>query len=85
MADWQVDSIPDWGLLTAQLPEEARKIAATLASEIAVARSLEYPEGHDFEGPSPGLASARSGRLMMEYLTDPRGERILVVQVTWLG
>jgi hypothetical protein len=31
------------------------------------------------------LRTEERGRLMIEYVTDVRGDRIVVVQVTWFG
>ncbi|MBB4935311.1 hypothetical protein F4561_006205 [Lipingzhangella halophila] len=83
MADWHWEHDPD-DLLDA-LPPEAVDAVERLAREIAVRESMVYPEGASFTGATPGLRVQEEGRLMLTYLTDVRGERAVVVQVTWLG
>lgn len=43
-----------------------------------------YPDGRDYDGPTPGVRTETRGRLMVTYLTDVRGERV-VLQVSWFG
>ncbi len=47
--------------------------------------SMVFLDGASYMGRSPGLRSESRGRLMLTYLTDVRGERIVVVQVSWYG
>lgn len=82
MADWHWVSHPD-DLLDA-LPPEARKELDQLAREITVRDSMIYPDGRDYDGPTPGVRTETRGRLMVTYLTDVRGERV-VLQVSWFG
>jgi hypothetical protein len=83
VADWQWKPHP--ADLLDDLPPEARKELDQLAREIMVRDSLIYLDGRDYEGPTPGLRTATRGRLMVTYLTDVRGERVVVLQVTWFG
>lgn len=82
MADWHWVSHPDDLLDT--LPPEARKELDQLAREITVRDSMIYPDGRDYDGPTPGVRTETRGRLMVTYLTDVRGERV-VLQVSWFG
>lgn len=34
---------------------------------------------------TPGLRTESRGMLMVTYLTDVRGERVVALQVTWFG
>jgi hypothetical protein len=42
-----------------------------------------YLDGAVFTGSGPGLRIEQRGGLMLTYLTDVRGERVVIVQVTW--
>lgn len=44
-----------------------------------------YLDGAAYTGTGPGLQTISRGHLMLTYLTDIRGERIIIIQVTWLG
>jgi hypothetical protein len=33
----------------------------------------------------PGLRTIQRGPLMLVYLTDVRGERVVIIQVNWIG
>lgn len=81
MADWHWETEP--GNLLEDLPPGARTQAEHLAQEIAVRESMVFLEGTSYTGSSPGLRTETRGRLMLTYLTDVRGERIVVLQVTW--
>jgi len=35
--------------------------------------------------PLPGLRTVRRGPLMLVYLTGVRGERVVIIQVNWIG
>jgi hypothetical protein len=54
-----------------------------LAREITVRDSMIYLDGSSYAGPTPGLRTETRGRLMVSYLTDVRGERVVIPQVTW--
>ncbi|MFD0856210.1 hypothetical protein ACFQ07_28485 [Actinomadura adrarensis] len=83
MADWHW--IADPKDLLDDLPPEALDAVGRLAREIVVRDSMVFLDGAAYTGPGPGLRTESSGQLMITYLTDVRGERIVVVQVTWLG
>ncbi|MFJ8826365.1 hypothetical protein ACIREE_31920 [Streptomyces sp. NPDC102467] len=50
-------------------------------TEIAVRESMVFLEGADCTGTGPGVRTEARGRLMVDYLTDVRGERITLIQV----
>jgi hypothetical protein len=83
VADWRWEPFQD-DLLDG-LPERARTETERLASEIAARESMVYLEGAAYTGPGPGVRIESRGLLMLTYLTDVRGERIVVVQVSWFG
>ncbi|MFE2431352.1 hypothetical protein ACFXJ5_32015 [Streptomyces sp. NPDC059373] len=83
MADWHGEYDPD-DLLDG-LPPEALREVDQLATEIAVRDSMVFLDGASYTGRSPGLRSESRGQLMLTYLTDVRGERIVIVQVSWYG
>lgn len=71
--------------LLSGLPENALREAERLAQEIAVREPMVFLDGQAFSGTAPGLRTEERGALMLTFLTDVRGERIVVVQVTWFG
>jgi hypothetical protein len=81
VADWRWECDPD-DLLDG-LPPEARRAVEELAHELAVRDSMIFLDGASFTGIPPGLRIDQRGPLMLSYLTDVRGEQIVVVQVTW--
>jgi hypothetical protein len=83
VADWRWEVDPE-DLLDA-LPPGARAQAEHLSKEIAVRESMVFLEGASYTGSGPGLRTETRGRLMLTYLTDVRGERIVVLQVVWFG
>jgi hypothetical protein len=83
VSDWHWEPHPDD--LLDDLPFEARAEVDLLAREITVRDSMVYPDGRDYEGPGPGLRTETRGRLMLSYLTDIRGERVVVLQVAWFS
>jgi hypothetical protein len=82
VSDWRWEAAPD-DLLDG-LPAEAVTEVENLAREIAVRDSMLFPEGAGHTGDVPGLQRVSRGRLILAYLSDVRGERIVIVQVTWL-
>ncbi len=46
---------------------------------------MVYLDGRDYEGLGPGLRTETRGRLMLSYLTDVRGERVVILQVAWFS
>ncbi|WP_217210410.1 hypothetical protein [Streptomyces sp. AC550_RSS872] len=83
MADWHWELFQD-DLLDG-LPDQARIQTERLANEIAVRESMVFLDGVAFTGAGPGVRTESRGLLMLTYLTDVRGERIVVVQVSWFG
>ncbi|WP_123976940.1 hypothetical protein [Streptomyces sp. Ag109_O5-1] len=83
MADWRWELFQD-DLLDG-LPDAARAETERLANEIAVRESMVFLEGAAYTGPGPGVRDESRGLLMLTYLTDVRGERIVIVQVSWFG
>lgn len=83
MADWHWEPFQDD--LLEGLPEKARAETERLANEIAVRESMVFLEGSAYTGPGPGVRTESRGQLMLTHLTDVRGERIVVVQVSWFG
>lgn len=83
MADWHWEADPD--TLLHDLPAQARIEAERLAEEIAVRESMVFLEGAEFTGRSPGVRTESRGALLLTYLSDIRGERIVVIQVAWFN
>lgn len=83
MADWHWECSPDE--LLAGLPAEALTDVERLAQEITVRESMVFLEGAAYTGMGPGLRTESRGRVMLTYLTDVRGERVVIVQVNWYG
>lgn len=83
MADWS------WEILTDDLldglPAEAVQALELLAGELAVRESMVFLDGPGFTGDPPGLRTAERGQLMIVYLTDVRGERVVILRVNWIG
>jgi hypothetical protein len=44
-----------------------------------------FLDGREFTGAPPGLRTVQRGQLMLVYLTDVRGERVVIIQVNWLS
>jgi hypothetical protein len=44
-----------------------------------------FLDGREFTGKPPGLRTVQRGPLMLVYLTDVRGERVVTIQVNWIG
>lgn len=83
MSDWHWEIHPDD--LLDNLPPEALKEFRRLAHEITVRDSMIYLDGKDYTGAGPGLQTDGSGSMMVSYLTDVRGERVVFLQVSWYG
>jgi hypothetical protein len=83
VADWRWECVTD-DLLDG-LPPEALQAVQRLAAELAVRESMIFPDGPGFTGDPPGLRTVQRGRLMLVYLTDVRGERVVIIQVNWIG
>jgi hypothetical protein len=83
VTDWHWEPHPDD--LLDNLPHEARTELDQIAREIAVRESMVYLDGKNYAGAGPGLRTETRGNLMVTYLTDIRGERVVTLQVTWFG
>jgi len=83
VSDWHWEPHPD-DLLDG-LPSEARAELARLAREITARDSMVYLDGADYTGMGPGLRTESTDKLMVTYLTDIRGERVLILQASWFG
>ena len=83
MADWHWEPVSDDLLDT--LPPVALKAIRQLAEELTVRESMIFLDGKAFTGDPPGLRTIQRGPLMLVYLTDVRGERVVIIQVSWIG
>jgi hypothetical protein len=81
--DWSWVPHPD-DLLDG-LPAEGRRQLGQVAREITVRDSMVYLDGKNWDGPTPGVRTETQGLLMVTYLTDVRGQRVVILQVTWFG
>jgi hypothetical protein len=46
---------------------------------------MVFLDGPGFTGHPPGLRTIQRGPMMLVYLTDVRGERVVLIQVNWIG
>ena len=83
MAEWRWEGITDD--LIDGLPPEALQAVGQLAKELTVRESMVFLDGRAFTGDPPGLRTIQRGPLMLVYLTDVRGERVVLIQVNWIG
>jgi hypothetical protein len=83
VADWRWECITD-DLLDA-LPPDALRAVRQLAEELTIRESMIFLDGREFTGDPPGLRTIQRGPLMLVYLTDVRGERVVIIQVNWIG
>jgi hypothetical protein len=83
VADWHWEPVSDDLLDT--LPPVALKAIRQLAEELTVRESMIFLDGKAFTGDPPGLRTIQRGPLMLVYLTDVRGERVVIIQVNWIG
>jgi hypothetical protein len=44
-----------------------------------------FLDGREFTGKPPGLRTVQRGPLMLVYLTDVCGERVVIIQANWIG
>jgi hypothetical protein len=83
--------VPDWHweLVTDDLldglPPTALTTVRQVAGELTVRESMIFLDGREFTGEPPGLRTVQRGQLMLVYLTDVRGERVVIIQVNWIG
>jgi hypothetical protein len=83
VSEWRWEPHPDD--LLENLPPEARKELDRIAHEITVRDSMVYLDGKNFTGETPGLQTEVTDLLMVTYLTDVHGEKVVILQVTWFG
>jgi hypothetical protein len=78
-----------WELVTDDLrdglPPAALTAVRQLAEELTIRESMIFLDGRDFTGEPPGLRTVQRGPLMLVYLTDVRGERVVIIQVNWIS
>lgn len=67
------------------LPPAALTAVRQVAEELTVRESLIFLDGREFTGEPPGLRTVQRGPLMLVYLTDVRGERVVIIQVNWIN
>ncbi len=83
MAEWHWELVTD-DLLDG-LPPAALTMVRQVAEELTVRESMIFLDGRDFTGDPPGLRTVQRGPLMLVYLTDVRGERVVIIQVNWIS
>ena len=83
MADWHWDPVTDD--LLDKLPPVALAAVRQVAEELTVRESMIFLDERAFTGEPPGLRTVQRGPLMLVYLTDVRGERVVIIQVNWIG
>ena len=81
--DWHWEPVTD-DLLDGLSPA-ALAAVRQVAEELAVRESMIFLDGREFTGEPPGLRTIQRGPLMLVYLTDVRGERVVIIQVNWIG
>jgi len=81
--DWHWEPVSD-DLLDG-LPPAALAAVRQVAEELAVRESMIFLDGREFTGEPPGLRTIQRGPLMLIYLTDVRGERVVIIQVNWIS
>jgi hypothetical protein len=81
--DWHWEPVTD-DLLDG-LPPAALAAVRQVAEELAFRESMIFLDGREFTGEPPGLRTIQRGPLMLIYLTDVRGERVVIIQVNWIG
>jgi hypothetical protein len=83
VADWHWELVSD-DLLDG-LPPAALTTVRQVAEELTVRESMIFLDGREFTGEPPGLRTVQRGQLMLVYLTDVRGERVVIIQVNWIS
>jgi hypothetical protein len=83
VAEWHwelvTDDLLDW------LPPAALIAVRQVAKELTVRESMIFLDGREFTGDPPGRRTVQRGPLMLVYLTDVRGERVVIIQVNWIS
>jgi hypothetical protein len=83
VAEWRWELVDD-DLLNG-LPPAALASVRQVAEELTVRESMVFLDGREFTGEPPGLRTVQRGPLMLVYLTDVRGERVVIIQVSWIS
>ena len=83
MAEWRWELVTD-DLLDG-LPPAALTMVRQVAEELTIRESMIFLDGREFTGEPPGLRTVQRGPLMLVYLTDVRGERVVIIQVNWIS
>ena len=83
MAEWRWELVTD-DLLDG-LPPAALTMVRQVAEELTIRESMIFLDGREFTGEPPGLRTVQRGQLMLVYLTDVRGERVVIIQVNWIS
>ena len=83
MAEWHWELVTD-DLLDG-LPPAALTTVRQVAEELTVRESMIFLDGREFTGEPPGLRTVQRSKLMLVYLTDVRGERVVIIQVNWIS
>jgi hypothetical protein len=83
VAEWRWELVTD-DLLDG-LPAAALTTVRQVAEELTVRESMIFLDGREFTGEPPGLRTIQRGQLMLVYLTDVRGERVVIIQVNWIS
>lgn len=83
MTEWHWEVVTD-DLLDG-LPPAALAAVRRVAEELTVRESMIFLDGREFTGDPPGLRTVQRGQLMLVYLTDVRGERVVIIQVNWIS
>jgi hypothetical protein len=83
VAEWHWELVTD-DLLDG-LPPAALTMVRQVAEELTVRESMIFLDGREFTGDPPGLRTIQRGPLMLVYLTDVRGERVVIIQANWIG
>ena len=83
MPDWHWEPVTD-DLLDGLSPAALAAIRQ-VAEELAVRESMIFLDGREFTGEPPGLRTIQRGPLMLVYFTDVRSERVVIIQVNWIG
>ena len=83
MAEWHRELVTD-DLLDGLAPAALTRVRQ-VAEELTVRESMIFLDGREFTGEPPGLRTVQRGQLMLVYLTDVRGERVVIIQVNWIG
>ena len=83
MTDWRGEPVTDD--LLDELPPAALAAVRQVAEELTVRESMIFLDGREFTGEPPGLRTVQRGPLMLVYLTDVHGERVVIIQANWIS